>query len=159
MGKLKIYLDTSVISHLNAEDTPEKMQDTLKFWENVKSNKFDVFISEKTLVEIGKCYESKRLFMIEELSKINYIKLDFDKESDVLSQIYLSTGTLKMKSKDDAIHIAIASKNRCDVILSWNFKHFVNPKIINMVLRVNLSEGYKVPTIVTPKSILEMEDD
>jgi hypothetical protein len=30
MRKLKIYLDTSVISHLFADDTPDKMADTIK---------------------------------------------------------------------------------------------------------------------------------
>lgn len=33
MEKLKIYLDTSVISHLMQEDVPEKMADTLKLWD------------------------------------------------------------------------------------------------------------------------------
>ena len=33
MRKLKVYLDTSVISHLAQEDVPEKMTDTLKLWE------------------------------------------------------------------------------------------------------------------------------
>jgi len=33
MRKLRLYLDTSVISHLFADDTPEKMQRT-----KVKSN-------------------------------------------------------------------------------------------------------------------------
>jgi hypothetical protein len=32
MKKLKIYLDTSVISHLQADDVPEKMAITHKFW-------------------------------------------------------------------------------------------------------------------------------
>ena len=31
--KLKIYLDTSVISHLDQQDAPEKMASTLSFWE------------------------------------------------------------------------------------------------------------------------------
>lgn len=33
--KLKIYLDTSVISHLFADDTPDKMEDTSRFWANI----------------------------------------------------------------------------------------------------------------------------
>ena len=37
MKKLKLYLDTSVISHLDAPDTPEKMADTLALWEDLKS--------------------------------------------------------------------------------------------------------------------------
>jgi hypothetical protein len=32
----KIYLDTSVISHLNADDAPEKMNDTLLLLEELK---------------------------------------------------------------------------------------------------------------------------
>ena len=35
MRKLKIYLDTSIISHLFADDTPEKMEDTNRFWMEV----------------------------------------------------------------------------------------------------------------------------
>lgn len=33
MRKLKVYLDTSVISHLMQEDVPEKMADTKQLWE------------------------------------------------------------------------------------------------------------------------------
>jgi hypothetical protein len=33
MKKLKIYLDTSVISYLQQEDAPERMKDTLALWE------------------------------------------------------------------------------------------------------------------------------
>ena len=39
MIKLKIYLDTSVISHLQQEDVPEKMQETLELWEQFKERK------------------------------------------------------------------------------------------------------------------------
>ena len=35
MRKLKVYLDTSVISHLLQEDVPEKMADTRQFAEDV----------------------------------------------------------------------------------------------------------------------------
>ena len=42
MEKLKVYLDTSVISHLMQEDVPEKMADTLKLWDMFKDGKYDV---------------------------------------------------------------------------------------------------------------------
>ena len=44
MGKQKIYLDTSVISHLQHEDVPEKMQDTLSFWRMLESDRYEVEI-------------------------------------------------------------------------------------------------------------------
>jgi hypothetical protein len=36
MRKLKVYLDTSVISHLLQKDVPEKMADTRQLWEMFK---------------------------------------------------------------------------------------------------------------------------
>lgn len=44
--KLKIYLDTSVISHLSASDAPEKMIDTVKLWEDVVNDVYDILISD-----------------------------------------------------------------------------------------------------------------
>ncbi|MHB1405290.1 MAG: twitching motility protein PilT [Desulfitobacteriaceae bacterium] len=52
MNKIKIYLDTSVISHLEAEDTPEKMQDTLQFWQELKKGKYIVSWNFKHFVNI-----------------------------------------------------------------------------------------------------------
>lgn len=53
MRKLKIYLDTSVISHLDAPDTPEKMADTLKLWEGIKRGEYEVYVSYMTIDEFA----------------------------------------------------------------------------------------------------------
>ena len=42
--KMKVYLDTSVISYLDQQDVPEKMQDTLNVWDDIKSGNYDVSI-------------------------------------------------------------------------------------------------------------------
>ena len=57
MEKLKVYLDTSVISHLMQEDVPEKMADTLKLWDMFKDGKYDVYLSTVTLEEVSDCPE------------------------------------------------------------------------------------------------------
>ncbi len=49
MRKLKVYLDTSVISHLMQEDVPEKMADTRQLWEMFQAGKYDVYLSTVTL--------------------------------------------------------------------------------------------------------------
>ena len=43
--KLKVYLDTSVISHLVQEDVPEKMTDTRRLWEMFQKGIYDVCLS------------------------------------------------------------------------------------------------------------------
>ena len=51
--KLKIYLDTSVINFLFADDAPEKQDVTIDFFENfIKKEVYDVFISIFVVQEI-----------------------------------------------------------------------------------------------------------
>ena len=45
MRKLKVYLDTSVVSYLYQVDAPEKMQNTLDLWELFKNKVYEVYIS------------------------------------------------------------------------------------------------------------------
>lgn len=52
VNKLKVYLETSVISHLVQEDVPEKMADTRKLWEMFCAGKYGVFLSTVTLEEL-----------------------------------------------------------------------------------------------------------
>ena len=49
MGKLRVYLDTSVISHLLQEDVPEKMADTRQLWVMFRNGQHDVYLSTVTL--------------------------------------------------------------------------------------------------------------
>lgn len=58
--ELKVYLDTSVISHLWQLDAPEKMKETLDLWERFKSGDFDVYLSQVTIEEANECSDEKR---------------------------------------------------------------------------------------------------
>lgn len=73
LKKLKIYLDTSVISYLKQDDAMEKMEDTLKLWEDIKQSKYDVYLSDTTLEEIIQCKQPKQDIMLNYLSEIQYI--------------------------------------------------------------------------------------
>ena len=78
--KLKIYLDTSVISYLFAEEAPEKMDETKKLWRDIVSNKYDVYLSDTTLREVMNCAEPKRSAMVEKLKEIDYTHLETNNE-------------------------------------------------------------------------------
>lgn len=49
--RLRVYLDTSVISYLEQEDTPEHMTETRLLWQEFRNcpEVYDVYISEVTL--------------------------------------------------------------------------------------------------------------
>ena len=60
LRKLKVYLDTSVISYLFQEDAPEKMKETRELWKLFEKGEYDVYSSENIIIEIDKCSEPKQ---------------------------------------------------------------------------------------------------
>ncbi len=157
MKKLKIYLDTSVISYLFADDVLDKMNDTNKFWKDLLLSKYNICISSTTAEEIHKCSEPKRNMMIEKLKEIDFETLTETDEIKELALEYIKNGVLTQKSFDDCMHIAFAVVNNCDIIVSWNFKHLVNYKTINKVKIINAINNYREISIISPTMILEEE--
>jgi len=155
MRRLRLYLDTSVISHLFAEDTPEKMYDTVLLWNDLISDKHDIFVSPVVINEIRKCTEPRQSMMFEKLGQIKFHILEETEEIFLLADEYIKGGVLTAKSRDDCMHIAYAVIYNCDVIISWNFKHLVNFKTINKVKVVNAIHLYKEISIVSPSMIIE----
>ena len=157
MRKLKVYLDTSVISYLSQEDAPKRMKDTLEVWKDFVNGKYDIYLSQVTLDEIEKCSESKRNKLYDYLSDIEYTKLEINEEIVELAQKIIAMVILRPKSFDDCQHIAAAIVNACDCIISWNFKHIVNIKTIRGVKAITNLEGYKGIDIINPSVLLESE--
>ena len=155
MNKIKIYLDTSVISYLKQEDSPEKMTSTLQFWEELKDRKdLDIYLSDVTITEISKCHEPKLSFMLEKLKEINFALLKNDFFSETLADDIIKLGILSEKSRDDCLHIAIAVLEACNYIVSWNFKHLVNVKTINGIRAITNLKGFRQIDIITPEMFI-----
>ena len=158
MEKLKVYLDTSVISHLLQEDVPEKMAETLKLWEMFRRRKYDVYLSTVTLEEVSDCAEPKRSQMYKFLSQIDYTPIQITGAMSEIAQQIIDMGILTQKSYDDCQHIAAAVIYGCDCIISWNFKHIVNIKTIRGVRAITNLKGYKPIEILNPSVLLESEE-
>jgi hypothetical protein len=95
MKKIKLYLDTSVISHLDAPDTPEKMADTVALWEDLKSRSdIEIVISELTLRELNKCWQPKLQFLLEKLNEFDYLFLEISEDDKNLANYYLKNAVL-----------------------------------------------------------------
>ncbi len=61
-------------------------------------------------------------------------------------------------SFDDCIHIATATINRADILVSWNFKHIVNVYRIRGYNSINLRMNYPSLEIRSPKEIVDYEN-
>lgn len=155
LHKLRVYLDTSVISHLQAFDAPEKMKETEDFWDIIKKrSNVQICLSTVTMIEINRCSEPKLTYLLQRLTELETHLIDEEIEDLQLANIYLSNGVLREKSKDDLRHIAIAVMHGCRYIVSWNFKHFVNPKTINAVAAVNRMNNLPEINIVSPSMMV-----
>ena len=157
MKKLKLYLDTSTISHLFAEDTPDKMNDTNLLWTDFAKNKYHICISPVVINEIKKCPKPRQSLMFEKLEQIEFQILNEVDEVYSLANEYVKGGVLNENSHTDCLHIAYAVIYNCDVIVSWNFKHLVNYRTINKVKVVNTMHLYKEIGIISPTMLIEEE--
>ena len=158
--KIRLYLDTSVISYLDQQDTPERMRETQEVWDILRKNKYEIVISNIALGEIEECGKDKWLKLIDYITELNYIDYYANEETSELAEIIINQGILKPKSRDDALHIASAILSDSDIILSWNFKHLVNIETINGVRKICFNRSFnKIIDIYSPNVLLEKEDD
>ena len=147
--KTKVYLDTSVISALFDERTPERLAMTSVLWS--KLNDYDVFISELVLKEMGRANQQNRDKMFSAIK--DFIVLKISKEAEELALIYVKQGIFPEKYFDDALHVALASVNQIGILLSWNFTHLVKLKTRRMVSIVNLTENIMPVEIASPPEL------
>jgi len=156
MRKPKIYIETSVVSHLDALDTPEKMADTLKLWEQIEAGMYEVYSSYLMLEEIGRCNEPKLSKLLKHLNEIEFNLIrEITPEAEFIANELIKLGILTEKSLDDCTHIGLAVVNECDIIVSWNFKHMVNIRTISGVRGINAINGYRSIDIYSPNVLLK----
>lgn len=157
-NKLKVYLDTSVISYLDQIDAPEKMLETRQLWNLLKQGKYDIYISDIVLEELAECNEDKQVLLGKYLQEIQYTLIETSEKTIDLAEKIINFGVLKQKSYEDCQHIAAAILAGCDLITSWNFKHIVNVKTIRGIKIITTAEGYKDLMIYPPTALLEEDE-
>jgi len=150
----KIFLETSVFNFVYAEDAPEKREDTIRLFEEIRENVFLPYTSVYVRGEIDNASAeiSEKLFKL--IPNFNIIVLHKSDEIEHLADIYVSEGIIPNKYRTDAIHIATATVNDLDIVLSWNFQHIVKRKTVVMTEAVNLRNGYKKVEIHTPTEVI-----
>ena len=83
--------------------------------------------------------------------------VNLTKEAIELAEMYINEKVVGETSKADCRHIAVATLNTADVLVSWNFQHIVNLKRIRGYNSVNLREGLHSLEIRSPKELMEYE--
>lgn len=164
MRKLSIYLDTSVINFLFAEDAPEKQEITLEFFEHyVLPQIYDVYVSVVVIDEISRTKDQhKREMLLATLRQYNITLVSIEErmnEIEELAKSYIEKRIIPDKKMEDALHIAICTVFEMDVLLSWNYKHLANVNKERLILSANLLEGYSRQfRMATPMEVMYEEE-
>ena len=149
---MRIYIDTSVVGGFYDKEFDEATRELFK---KVEKGEITLIVSELLEAELLRAPEHVRNHL-DKYSKKQIEKVELTEEAKVLADRYIAEQVVGKTSKADCQHIAIATINKVDVLVSWNFKHIVNLKRIRGYNSVNLKNNYTMLEIRTPKEILEL---
>ena len=155
MNRLKIYLDTSVISFLFATDAPQFTEITKEFFANY-SNQYDLYISDIVLLEISKNSNVDLMNkMLDVTEKYGIKKLESTDEINSLAKVYIDSGIIPIKKVEDALHVGYSTFYDMDILLSWNFRHLANVNKEHLIIIENLKIGYYYPLrLLSPLEVI-----
>jgi len=153
MMKPRIYVDTSVIGGCLDDEFREYSH---RLFDEFKHGKKTIVISDIVLFELeGAPSNVQQILTDMPEDSAEYVFLS--EESAALADAYVREGVIAEKSLSDARHIAIATIERVDVLVSWNFKHIVNLNRIHLVNSVNMKLGYPLIEIRSPLEVIYEE--
>lgn len=152
--KQRFYFDTSVFGGVYDSEFEEE---TLQLFERVKLGKIICVYSDLTESELLKAPDNVREYF-KNLPKEYTERIIVNAEIIELATKYIEEKVVGKSSFDDCLHIATATLNKADILVSWNFKHIVNVYRIRGYNSINLRMNYLSLEIRSPKEILEYED-
>jgi len=147
---IKVYVDTSVFGgcfDAEFEEWSNKLIEEFKLGLKVR------VISDLTLKELEEAPLNVKT-LVGEIPEEHKEYVILDDESRELARHYIEEGVVSEGYLVDAQHIAIATVNRVDILVSWNFRHIVNLTKIRLYNSVNLKYGYPLLEIRSPREVL-----
>lgn len=147
--KPRIYTDTSVLGGCEDDEFREPSRRLVAAFQ---CGELTLVLSELTVRELEAAPEGVRK-VLEEVPSVHIEALALSPEAEALAASYIAEGAIGAHMRADALHIALATVVRVDVLVSWNFKHIVNLKRIHAYNAVNLKSGYPLLEIRTPREV------
>ncbi|GHV46216.1 hypothetical protein AGMMS49546_33790 [Spirochaetia bacterium] len=153
----KLYLETTIFNFYYVDKDSKKKDDTHKLFDAIKKGKYEVYTSWYVQDEIARDTPEKYEKMRSLLEKYAQPTVSFNEEASALAEIYIKNRIIPLKYRTDALHIATATVNRLDFVVSFNFGHIVKPKTMIGAGFANLHHGYRQIGLCTPTEVLEYD--
>jgi predicted nucleic acid-binding protein len=154
--KSRVYVETSVVSFLAARPSSDIVaaarQELTRSWWDTQRSVFDLVTSQAVIDEAraGDPEAAERRAKI--LNSIPVVEIS--NEAIDLARQLQSAMRLSPKGAVDALHIAVATINGMQYLLTWNCRHIANATLRPTIESVCRSAGFEPPIICTPEELL-----
>jgi predicted nucleic acid-binding protein len=156
-----VYVETTVIGNIAGRLHPDpvvaaRQRVTRRWWMTAGSH-YRLFISQLTVDECSAGdpdAASERLDVIRDLPL-----LDESAVAERLAGLLIEQHAVPAGQPRDALHIATAAVHGVQFIVTWNFKHILNPHLQTRIADTCRHGGFEPPVICTPEQLKETEDD
>jgi len=156
-----VYIETTVVGNIAGRLHPNpaiaaRQQLTRDWWANAP-NRYQLLVSQLTLDECG---DGDPGAATERLNVLHGIPLlDESEDAENLADLLIARLAVPSSQPRDALHIATAAVHGVQFIVTWNFKHILNPHLQQQIADTCREAGYIPPVICTPEQLVETEDD
>ncbi|MEO7298740.1 MAG: type II toxin-antitoxin system VapC family toxin [Verrucomicrobiota bacterium] len=158
--KQTIYIETTIPSHYHdTRSDAESMvirQWTRDWWDEYRHD-YQLVSSFATIEELERGshpMKAEKLAMIQELPL-----LEITSEVIDVVEVYIAHKAMPSDPRGDALHLALAAVSKCDILLSWNCRHIVNPRKAEHIEKLNNKMHLHTPRLFTPFELLKMESE
>lgn len=150
-----IYIETSIPSaYFEQRSEPEivaRREWTREWWDNHR-HRYRLVTSDPVLDELARADHPLREEKLALLSEVELLPIPDGIEEIV--EVYVARYVMPRDPLGDALHLALASYHKCDVLLTWNCQHLANARKLAHIRRVNTLLGLHVPLLITPLELL-----
>ncbi len=154
--KQKVYLETSIVSYYTARPSRDLViaarQEITREIRPLLQNKFDIYISALVIQEASRGDREAAKKRLSALSGIPI--LEVRQEVQRVAQSLLSESAIPQEYEEDALHIAAASVNGMEFLLTWNFSHINNAFKKSKIIRAIEGQGFVPPEICSPEEFI-----
>jgi hypothetical protein len=158
--KKRVYIETTIVSYLTAKPSRDLImaanQEITREWWAGRRSLYELYISQFVLDEAGDGDPEAAEKRLASLASIPL--LDATHDTMVLAEELIQRRLLPTRAATDAVHLAIATSNRMDVLLTWNCRHLANADIYVPVGRFLRSRGYEPPLVCMPAELMGSSD-
>ena len=154
--KQRVYLETTIVSYLTARPSRDLIlaahQEVTRQWWERRREDFEVFVSQLVVDEaVRGDVEAvrKRQDVLKAIAS-----LAVTEDAMALASGLTEEHALPSEAGADALHIAVATVNGMDFLMTWNCRHIANMELLPAIRRTVESHGYELPWVCTPEELL-----